>query len=113
MSLKFLPSEAEPPGGGKSSAEEVFTISKETVEKVRRKRGYAEAAKKSGGVKRHKGGKNRSDPYPGKAPVKPELLEKHSRGDGVQTDRVRTKYGQKMAKRREEKMEAVQETAAR
>ena len=53
------------------------------------------------------------DDYPGKAPIDPVALERHSRGDGVQHEKVKTKYGRKMAKRREEIARSVEETAAR
>ena len=53
------------------------------------------------------------DKYPGKAPINPAALERHNRGDGVRPEKVKTKYGQKMAKRREEMALSVEETAAR
>ena len=57
--------------------------------------------------------KKTDNQYPGPAPIKLELLEKHSRGDGIQTETVKTKYWQKMAKRREDAAQAVQEATAR
>ena len=95
----------------KPSAEQVFTISKTDVDKVKRKRSFTEANKSF--KKKSRPWKKTPDQFPGRAPIKPELLDKHSRGDGVQPERVRTKYGQKMAKRREKAAQDVQETAAR
>lgn len=96
---------------GKLGGEEVFTISKDLVDKVRRKRNYAEVNKSF--KKKSRPWKKTDDQYPGPAPIKPKLLAKHSRGDGIQIERVKTKYWQKMAKRREDAAQAVQETAAR
>ena len=111
MSSRYFQSEGETVT---SSNEEVFTISKKVVDKVKKKRGYIEAAKQTGNfAKRQKEWKKQPDPFPGPAPIDPEILDKHSRGEGVNPNRVRTKYGQKMAKRREETMQTVQETAAR
>ena len=53
------------------------------------------------------------DQYPGKAPIDPVSVERHSRGDGIRHEKVKTKYGRKMAKRREELARSVEETAAR
>ncbi len=102
-----------PAKSGKS--EEVYSISKEIVDKVKKKRTYAETANDKLGVRvnRKRSWKKKADKYPGPAPIDPEKLEKHSRGDGVDTKRIRTKFGQTMAKRREETMQGVQETAAR
>ena len=110
MSSRYFVSEVNPVTA-KSSASEVFTISKDVVDKVRKKRSYSEAAIKPGGAKRE--WKKKPDKFPGPAPIDPAALEKHSRGDGVNPERVRTKFGKKMAQRREETMQGVQETAAR
>ena len=57
--------------------------------------------------------KKEDDRFPGKAPVDEEALARHDRGAGVDAKRVKTKFGQKMAKRREEAAASVEETAAR
>ena len=111
---RYFTSEVQTVAPVKSGKEEVFTISQQVVDKVKKKRSYIEAAKQSGSyAKKQKEWKKQPDPFPGPAPIDPEALEKHSRGDGVNPNRVRTKFGQKMAKRREETMQTVQETAAR
>jgi hypothetical protein len=110
MSSRYFLSE-DIPSSGKQEADKVFTISKDDIEKVKRKRSYAEANKSY--KKKSRPWKKTPDQFPGPAPIKPELLVKHSRGDGVKPDRIRTKFGQKMAKRREAAAQDVQETAAR
>ena len=72
---------------GKLGGEEVFTISKDLVDKVRRKRNYAEVNKSF--KKKSRPWKKTDDQYPGPAPIKPKLLAKHSRGDGIQIELYR------------------------
>jgi hypothetical protein len=115
MASRYFISEDSGVPAKSGKTEEVYSISKEIVEKVKKKRTYAETANNKFGaqVKRKRSWKKKPDQFPGPAPIDPEKLEKHSRGDGVNTKRIRTKYGQTMAKRREETMHGVQETAAR
>lgn len=108
MSVRYFGAEDD---SGKTPAEQVFTISKTDVDKVKRKRSYVEANKSY--KKKSRPWKKTPDQFPGRAPINPDHLDKHSRGDGVQPERVRTKFGQKMAKRREKAAQDVQETAAR
>jgi len=91
--------------------EEVFQISKSQINKAKKK-----AKKKrlrDNELRERKKVKKEDDRFPGKAPVDEEALARHDRGAGVDAKRVKTKFGQKMAKRREEAAASVEETAAR
>ena len=80
---------------------EVYSISGSQINKAKKFR-----------KKKFKTGKG-IDKFPGKAPVDRKALDRHSRGEGVHHERVKTKFGKKMAKRREEMAANVEETAAR
>lgn len=88
---------------------EVFTVKLDGKKFSRIKPKFDRGQSKSW---RTKGGP-KPDRFPGKAPLDPVAVMRHSRGDGVKAARVKTKYGQKMAKRREELAKATEETAAR
>ena len=93
--------------------EKVFSISKKQISKFKK---YKNKDRIGDGKNRHSKKKKKIvgvDQYPGKAPIDPAALERHSRGDGVRHEKIKTKYGQKMAKRREELARSVEETAAR
>jgi hypothetical protein len=111
MSNRYFASDDNPVSAKSNGGGDVFTISKDVVDKVRKKRVFSEASKSD--AKRPRAWKKKPDQFPGPAPIDPEVLEKHSRGDGVKPGRVRTKFGKKMAERREQTMTGVQETAAR
>merc|ERR1719295_979336 len=89
--------------------EEVFTISSSQINKAKKKahkrrlRDGHDVGKK----------KRKDDRFPGAAPVDPEALARQDRGAGVNHNKVKTKFGQKMAKRREEAAAIVEETATR
>ena len=97
-----------------SKEEKVYSISKKQISKFKK---YKNSDKIGDKYKdRHSKKKKKIvgiDQFPGKAPIDPAALERHSRGDGVRHEKVKTKYGQKMAKRREELARSVEETAAR
>ena len=93
----------------------VYSISQKHINKVKK---YKNASDKNDIFDKNKRRKSKKkiigiDEYPGKAPIDPAALERHSRGEGVRYEKVKTKYGQKMAKRREELAVSVEETAAR
>ena len=93
--------------------EKVFSISKKQISKFKK---YKNNDRIDDDKNRHSKKKKKIvgvDQYPGKAPIDPAALERHSRGDGVRHEKIKTKYGQKMAKRREEMARSVEETAAR
>lgn len=56
---------------------------------------------------------NPNPKYPGKAPVAKELLEKHSRGNGVDKSGIKTSIHKKKQERRERNIEFSTEQAAR
>jgi len=88
----------------KAVEEEVHSVSKSQIFKAKK------AKRKEKARIRH--GKE-VDLFPGKAPIDERLLAKHDRGQGVRHEKVKTKFGKKMAKRREEMAASVEETAAR
>ena len=96
--------------------EEVHSISQNHIRKVRKKQ---KKAKNNDIYDRNKVWNDKKkriagvDEFPGKAPLDPVALERHTRGDGVRPEKVKTKYGRKMAERREEMARSVEETAAR
>ena len=94
-----------------SNKETVFNISEDVVNKVIKKQDYKPQKFKANKYKNKK--KRENDPYPGKKPVNPESLAKHNRGDGVSTEKIKTKFKQKEQKRREEKIQFAEEQSAR
>ena len=62
---------------------------------------------------KYKKGKKRPDQFPGKKPVDPVALSKHSHGEGVSTEKVKTKFKKKEQTRREEKIAFAEEQSAR
>ncbi len=68
------------------------------------------AIKKRNSKKRKK---DEEDKFPGPAPLDPAAAERHSRGEGVKTERVRNKYHRKMQERREKRRKMAEEMAAR
>ena len=97
-----------------TAEEKVYSIGKKEIGKFKK---YNNSDKTGGKDKNRHSKKKKKlvgvDQYPGKAPIDPTALERHSRGDGVRPERIKTKYGQKMAQRREEMARSVEETAAR
>ena len=96
--------------------EKVYSISKKHINKFKKYKNNSDKNDTFDGNKVWKSKKKKIigiDEYPGKAPIDPAALERHSRGEGVRHEKVKTKYGQKMAKRREELAMSVEETAAR
>ena len=53
------------------------------------------------------------DKFPGKAPIDPVKLEKHQYSEGVNPKRLKSKYAQKLALKREQDRQIAHETAAR
>ena len=51
--------------------------------------------------------------FPGRAPLDPARLSRHSLGEGVDVKRVRTKHARKIQERRERDAKMTEETAAR
>jgi len=89
--------------------EKVFNITEEVVRKVKRKQGFKPDRTKGNNYKK----KNKKDKFPGKKPIDPEALERHNRGEGVNTEKVKTKFKQKEQQRREQRIEFAEEQSAR
>jgi len=89
--------------------EKVFNITEEVIRKVKRKQGYKPDRTKGNNYKK----KNKKDKFPGKKPIDPEALERHNRGEGVNTEKVKTKFKQKEQQRREQRIEFAEEQSAR
>ena len=84
-----------------AAAAEVYTVTEKKIEAAKRwpKSGKGWPEKKARKRKRKTG----DDPFPGKAPVDPEALERHDRGPGVDDEAVKqmkTKFARKEMKRR-------------
>ena len=88
----------------------VFNIGDDVVEKVKKRQEFKPHKFKANKYKKEK---KRPDPYPGKKPVDPAALAKHSHGEGVSTEKVRTKFKKKEQTRREEKIAFAEEQSAR
>ena len=99
--------------GEESKREEVYTVSEETVNKIVKRQHFKPQKLKANKYKKDRKKRRESDPYPGKKPVNPESLEKHQRGQGVNTKQVKTKFKQKEQKRREDKIQFAEEQSAR
>ena len=93
-----------------SDSKTVFNITDDVVDKVKKRQQYKPHKFKAN---KYKKSWKKEDPYPGKKPVNPEALEKHERGEGVTTDKIKTKFKQKEQKRREEKIQFAEEQSAR
>jgi len=89
---------------------EVHSVSKSQIFKAKKK---AKKRQSKDVDHYHAAGDKTIDKYPGKAPVNEKWLAKHDRGQGINHERVKTKFHKKMAKRREEVAASVEETAAR
>jgi len=89
--------------------EKVFNITEEVVRKVKKKQGFKPDRTKGNNYKK----KNKKDKFPGKKPIDPEALERHNRGEGVNTEKVKTKFKQKEQQRREQRIEFAEEQSAR
>jgi len=89
--------------------EKVFNITEEVIRKVKKKQGYKPDRTKGNNYKK----KNKKDKFPGKKPIDPEALERHNRGEGVNTEKVKTKFKQKEQQRREQRIEFAEEQSAR
>ena len=83
-----------------AAAAEVYKVTEKKIEAAKRwpksGKGWPEKARKR---KRLTG----DDPFPGKAPVDPEALERHDRGPGVDDEAVKqlkTKFARKEMRRR-------------
>ena len=68
--------------------EKVFNITQDVIRKVKRKQEYKPDNLTGNVYKKKKKGKKGSDPFPGKKPVDPVALERHNRGEGVNTEKV-------------------------
>ena len=96
--------------GDTNSKETVFHIDDKVIGKVKKRQDFQPHKFKAN---KYKKAKKRADPFPGKKPVDPAALAKHSHGDGVSTEKVRTKFKQKEQARREEKITFAEEQSAR
>jgi len=94
--------------------EEVFTVSASQINKAKKKakKRRMQALRDKEDQDKKKRRKD-ADKFPGAAPVDEAAMARQDRGAGVNHNRVKTKFGQKMAKRREEAAQNVEETAAR
>ena len=100
---------------------EVFTITKDDKDQAIKDRSHVmkEKRKKFKRDKADEGGmyakkrKKGRDKFPVKAPIHPDLLDKHKYSDGVNVKRLKSKYAQKMAAKRERERQSAHETAAR
>lgn len=103
--------------GDSTKNEEVYTISKDIIRKVQKKQTFKPDKLKGQSYKKKGKGKKKSsstvDAFPGKKPVEPEAVERHSRGEKVDTDKIRTKFKKKEQERREKRIEFATEQAAR
>ena len=99
--------------GEESKREEVYTVSEETVNKIVKRQHFKPQKLKANKYEKDRKKRRENDPYPGKKPVNPESLEKHQRGQGVDTQQVKTKFKQKEQKRREDKIQFAEEQSAR
>ena len=93
--------------------EKVFNITQDVIRKVKRKQEYKPDNLTGNLYKKKKKGKKGSDPFPGKKPVDPVALERHNRGEGVNTEKVKTKFKQKEQQRREQRIDFAEEQSAR
>ena len=93
-----------------NSKEKVFQIDDKVIDKVKKRQAFQPHKFKAN---KYKKSKKRADPFPGKKPVDPVALAKHSHGDGVTTEKVKTKFKQKEQARREEKITFAEEQSAR
>ena len=85
-----------------AAAAEVYKITEKKVEAAKR---WPKSGKVWSRPEKAKKRKRRTgeDPFPGKAPVDPEALERHDRGPGVDDEAVKqmkTKFARKEMKRR-------------
>ena len=53
------------------------------------------------------------DKFPGRAPVQPEVLEKHQYSEAVDVKRIKSKFAQKLAVKKEKDRKRAHEIAAR
>ena len=83
--------------------EEVFTVSASQINKAKKKakKRRMQALRDKDDQDKKKRRKD-ADKFPGAAPVDEAAMARQDRGAGVNHNRVKTKFGQKMAKRREE-----------
>ena len=102
--------ETDDGNGSTNSKETVFHINDKVIGKVKKRQEFQPHKFKAN---KYKKTKKRADPYPGKKPVDPAALAKHSHGDGVSTEKVKTKFKQKEQARREEKITFAEEQSAR
>lgn len=99
--------------GAAGKKEEVYNISNDVIRKAKRKQGYKPEKVKGNEYKKKKKGKKGADPFPGKKPIDPVALDVHRRGDGVDTEKVKTKFKQKEQQRREGRIEYAAEQSTR
>jgi len=102
----------EPEQGAKQE-QTVFNITQDVIRKVKRKQEYKPEKTKGNVYKKKKRGKKGADQFPGKKPIDPVALERHNRGEGVNTEKVKTKFKQKEQQRREQRIEFAEEQSAR
>lgn len=105
---RYFPEDGKQEAGGK---EEVFTINDTAIEKAKAR--VFHKPKREHGNKSYRKKKKGADPFPGKKPVDPAALERHARGEGVDTAKVTTKFKQKEQARREQRIEFAAGQAAR
>lgn len=91
--------------------EEVFNISHTVIRKVKHVQSL-KPEKFKGQIYKKKKGKKK-DEFPGKKPIDPAALERHSKGEKVNTENVKTKFKKKEQERREKRIEFATEQSAR
>jgi len=108
---RYFPSE-DTEGGKPGHKEEIIRITDDAIKKAKNK-SLNKPAREHGNKSYRKKKKKGVDPFPGKKPVDSEALERHARGEGVDTTKVRTKFKAKEQARREERVEFANVQAAR
>merc|ERR1711944_363394 len=97
-----------------SNNAEVFTIGKkETQGAIKNRKPKNEFKRGDHQLYAKKKRKGNLDRFPGRAPIQPQALEKHQYSDGVDPKKVKSKFAQKMAAKREKDRKRAHEIAAR
>ena len=116
MGRYFIESDAPAKKPQQNDSEQVYNISQSSIKKVKLKNRHKKF--KAKGIeydkKKHRGKERGSaDPFPGRKPVDPAKVEKHSRGQAVDVRAVKTLIKKKDLQRQEKNIELAAETAAR
>ena len=96
------------------SGETVFKVTKSQIRKTQKAAKFKAKEKQQQRQNKWNKRKKGSDPFPGKKPLDESALERHSRGvEGVNVDKIRTKFGKKKQERRGKAASDAAELAAR